>query len=174
MTLIVEDGTGLSNAESYISVSDATAYHAARGNSAWESIASDTIREQYLRKATQYLDSMYSARWRGSAINSTMSLDWPRAWVERDDYNGFVSGGQYYSYYDSDSVPQGIKDACCEAALAVISADLLAEQGQSVVREKVDVLEVQYSEFSSQRRRFPFIDSILRPFLVSGNKGVRV
>lgn len=32
MPLIVEDGTGLPDAEAYISVADADAYHDARGN----------------------------------------------------------------------------------------------------------------------------------------------
>jgi hypothetical protein len=35
MALIVEDGTGLANAESYVSVADATTYHANIGNTAW-------------------------------------------------------------------------------------------------------------------------------------------
>jgi hypothetical protein len=71
-------------------------------------------------------------------------------------------------------VPAAVKNAACEAALSSITAALLAEQGQSVVREKVDVLEVQYSEYSAQRRRFPVIDGLLRPFVMAGNKGTRV
>ena len=38
MALEVEDGTGKSTAESYISVADATTYHTARGNSTWNDI----------------------------------------------------------------------------------------------------------------------------------------
>lgn len=172
MTLIVEDGTGLSNAESYISVADATTYHANRGNTAWADLASDTIREQHLRKATAYLDQMYSRRWQGSVINATMSLDWPRAWVIREDFGGFVRGENYYNYYPSDEVPQEVKDATCEAALSSVAGLLLAEQGQGVIREKVGPLEVEYDRNSPQRRRFPIIDGLLAPLLKAAGVGI--
>ena len=44
MALIVEDGTGLANAESYVSVADATTYHTNYGNTAWTAIIRSTAR----------------------------------------------------------------------------------------------------------------------------------
>ena len=38
MSLIVEDGTGLAGAESYVSVTDADTYHDKRGNTAWATL----------------------------------------------------------------------------------------------------------------------------------------
>lgn len=36
--LIVEDGTGIANADSYVSVAEADAYHVAFGNDLWAAI----------------------------------------------------------------------------------------------------------------------------------------
>lgn len=54
MALIVEDGTGLADAESYLSVADADTYHADRNNEAWQDY-STAEKEAALRKATQYI-----------------------------------------------------------------------------------------------------------------------
>ena len=64
MALIVEDGTGVSGAESYISVVDADDYHTNHGNTSWGS-ADTTAKEIALRKASEYLDGKYGKRWLG-------------------------------------------------------------------------------------------------------------
>lgn len=171
---VVEDGTGLSTAVSYVSLNDADLYHSRRGNTAWTQLAVGN-KKAALVKAADYLLQLYTSQWKGVRINGTQALDWPRSEVEREDY-GISSAGYYgwLAYYPDDEVPSAVKNAACEAALYSITSALLAEQGQSVVREKVDVLEVEYSEYSAQRRRFPTIDGLLRPFVMAGNKGIRV
>ena len=108
MTLVVEDGTGKADAESYISVADATAYHAAMGNTAWAALASDTVREQLLRKATAYIGNMYAARWTGYRSTTSQALDLPRTYMTDTRKN--VCGAVYY--VDSNTVPQEVKNAC--------------------------------------------------------------
>lgn len=160
MALVVEDGTGKSNAESYISVADATTYHAARGNSAWAALASDTVREQLLRKATDYMLQAYREKWKGYRYVTDQALDWPRAWVYKEPfYQGAV--GTYPFLVDSDIVPTEVKNACAELALKASSATLMEDQEQLVVKEKVDVIEVEYSEFSPQGKRYKSIDATL-------------
>ena len=56
--LIVEDGTGLSNADSYASLAEANLYHANHGNVDWSDIDA-TTKEQLLRKATDYMVAQY-------------------------------------------------------------------------------------------------------------------
>ena len=51
MSLVVEDGTGKADAESYISVADADTYHSNRGNTDWAALTT-TEKEQLLRGAT--------------------------------------------------------------------------------------------------------------------------
>src|SRR4051794_18796289 len=115
MSLIVEDGTGLAGAESYISVVDATAYHAARGNTSWASLASDTVREQLLRKATAYMVQVYRAAWAGYRFSTTQALDWPRSYVPIPDALGGY--GSIPAYLAWTVVPNDVKNACAELAL---------------------------------------------------------
>lgn len=169
MALIVEDGTAKADAESYISVADATTYHANRGNAAWAALASDTIREQLLRKATDYMVQAYRLRWKGDRVSATQALDWPRNWVEYADYQFYTQNGAQkiggYLYYPANEVPQEVKRACAELALLANSSDLLGEQGQAVKREKIGPIETEYEAFSQQGRHFPAVKSLLGPFL---------
>jgi len=162
MALIVEDGTGKADAESYISVEDATAYHAARGNADWAALASNEVREQFLRKATAYMVQVYRDKWQGYRVFSSQALDWPRSCVVVD---------KVYTV-DSDIVPNEVKNACAEFALRASVAELAPDVEQRVKREKVDVLEVEYSEFSPQYPTYRAIDNMLAPFFGAGSSGV--
>jgi hypothetical protein len=161
MALVVETGTGSASAESYISVADASTYHTNRGNAAWAALASDTVREQCLRKATDYMEQAYRLRWLGYRHSETQALSWPRNEVERTDA-GYLN---YFSYYPDDEVPTEVKNACAELALKAASGELLPDLTQGVVREKVDVLEVEYDKYSPQSPRYTAIDRLLAQFL---------
>jgi hypothetical protein len=172
---IVEDGTGMDDAVSYVSTAAADQYHGRRGNTTWTALTCGQ-KKAALVKATAYMRQLYRMRWKGSLINSTQALDWPRQWVLIQDYepasiNGaVVLGGDYY--YPSNAVPQEVKDAACEAALGSVSGDLLAEQGQAVTSEQVGPLKVEYAAGSLQRRKFPAVDGLLAPLLKSSGVSV--
>ena len=106
MTLIVEDGTGKSDAESYVSVADCAAYADERGLSFAESPAPDA--EAALRRATAWLDGAYAGRWPGDRLNGrSQSLQWPRSLAY--DQDGLL--------IDDASVPAEVISATCEAAV---------------------------------------------------------
>ena len=160
MSIIVEDGTGLATAESYISVADASTYFTARGNTTWDALdegEATAAREAALRLATDYMTAVYRERWEGVRYTEDQVLCWPRAGVVRDSWS-----------VDIDEIPVEIKHACAELALKSASDDLQADLTQSVVREKVGVIEVEYNKNSPQAKRYPAIDSMLRSFLKSG------
>jgi hypothetical protein len=167
---VVEDGTGKSDALSYVTRAEADMYHSHRQNAAWLALTHGQ-KEAAMVKATGYISQKYRMRFKGDRVRSTQSLDWPRNYVEYTDYafvrqNGAqVIGG--FLFYPSDEVPKEIKDATCELALFAVSGSLFAEQGQSIKREKVDVLEIEYQDFTSAGRKFPSVDGILAPFLKS-------
>jgi len=162
MALVTEDGTGLATAESYISVADATTYFTARGVSTWDAIASDALREAYLRLATEYMLQMYRARWEGVRYTEDQALDWPRTGVVRDSWQ-----------VDIDEVPVEVQRACAELALKRSAAELAPDLTQAVVREKVDVIETEYDKYSPQYTRYRAIDAMLMPYLKAGD-GVSV
>lgn len=168
MTLIVEDGTGLAGAESYCSVAAATTYHADMGNAAWAALASDTVREQMLRRATVYMRQVYRQRWAGTRRHDAQALDWPRLQVPKLDF-GFA-----LNYYDPDSVPEDVANACAELALRASVASLLGDLGQQKVKTKVGPIETEYAAQSPQIKRYPAVDAMLAPYMARGGDSVRV
>lgn len=149
----------MATAESYISVADADTYHANLGNATWATLTT-TVKEQLLRKATNYMVQVYRLAWAGIRKNDTQSLDFPRYLVPKYD------NGAMYSYYDEDSVPKEVKDACCEFALRANSATLAPDLDRLTKREKVGVLEVEYDN----NKGLPYVqyravDNLLSPLL---------
>lgn len=171
MALVVEDGTGRADAESYCSVATANAYHLARGNAAWAALASDTLREQALRNATDYM-AVYRARLAGYRLSSLQALDWPRYMVPMKDAFLYPGG---ISYYPSNSVPVGVQNACAELALkAAAGTDLTPDLDPPVVREKVGPLETEYLPGTRQTTTFFAADLLLQPFLCGDGNSMKV
>jgi len=160
MTIIIEDGTGLANAESYVSVVDANTYHSKFGNDAWTDLDT-SVKEQLLRKATDYMVAQYRLQYAGYRRYSTQSLDWPRLYVPLIDS---LSANVFPQYVDFDIVPTTVKNACAELALKSYTAILMQDLTQGVIREKVDVIEVEYDKYSPQQTRYAQIDAMLSVF----------
>jgi hypothetical protein len=166
MALVVEDGTGLANAESYASVADADTRLAARGFALWDTM-SEAEKEQALRRSTDYMVQVYRNRWAGTRVTTTQALDWPRIDVPRLD----VAGS--YSEYPSDELPAEIVWACIDLAYKGAGGPLTPSAlGRKTVREKVDVIEVEYDKNAPQYPIYKDIDDALRMFLKSLGSGV--
>ena len=155
MTLIVENGTGLSTAESYISVADADARHTALGNTAWT--GDDATKEKALRRATQHMEGAYRQRWRGTRLLRAQALSWPRYGAEVDGWA-----------IESTVVPTEVANACADLAVKALTDELAADQTRAVIREKVGPIETEYSAYSSQATRYTAIDMTLAPFMKGG------
>lgn len=157
MTIIVEDGTGLNNAESYVSVAEFVLYHTNRGNSV-ATLPTATI-EILLRKATDYLSAQYRGKWLGYRSNSTQALDFPRTGIVTDE---FIT-------VESNQIPIELKNAQCELAARANDGALMQDETQKVKREKVDVIEVEYVESASVQTRYTQIDNMLSVLLSTTN-----
>lgn len=157
MALIVEDGTGLATAESYISVADADTRMTNLGNTNWTTLTA-TEKEQALRRATVYMEQAYRSRWSGYRNGDTQALSWPR--------NGVVI--DRYILVDDDVVPAAVADACADLAFRAAAGDLNADLERGVVRKKVGPLETEYDRASPQSVRYRSIDMMLAPYLMGG------
>ena len=144
MTLIVEDGSIVAGAESYISVANADTYHSNRGNTSWT--GTTAAKEAALRKSTDYMMQVYRQRWQGRRVDADQVLDWPRYSVVVDGFD-----------VDYDAVPTAVQNACAEFALRALSADLLADQTQGVLSKTVGPLSVDYDRTSPQSKRLSLI-----------------
>lgn len=118
MALVVEDGTGLSNAESYASVETADSVIAAFGASpSWAALATGT-KEQALRAATMWLDGTFSTRFSGIRLYQGQALEWPR---------GFASYATGMPM-SSTAVPTAVVRACCLAAAEHVTSSAFSQQ----------------------------------------------
>ena len=163
MALIVEDGSGLPNAESYISVADADAYFANRGNVVWSAIMDVPTKEQLLRSATDYMRQTFRLRWVGMRVTITQGLDWPRAWVTIIDApSGYRA---FPAYLPINVVPPEVRNACAELAIRALSAPLSPDLTTQVTRETVGPVTVDYQVGARQAPYFASVDALLAPWL---------
>jgi hypothetical protein len=165
MALVVEDGTGLADANSYISVADADTYHSDRGHTDWTAAAAEE-KEQALILATQYLDGRYRKRWKGYKSTTGQALSWPRLNVRDED--GYSLDG---------TIPARLTYATAEAALAQIKGTELSpelERGGQVRRERVGSLETEYSPGAPARTALTAVSDLLRGLIIGGSGAVRI
>lgn len=161
MALVVEDGTGLATAESYISVADADTRATAFGNTAWT--GTDADKEAALRRATAYLEQQYRSRWKGTRLMRAQALSWPR-------YGAIVDGWDI----PSTEVPTDVANACADLAVRALTATLTADETRAVVREKVGPIEVEYSPYSTASTRYVAVCDALAPFLTGSANCARL
>jgi len=107
MAITVENGSGLTDSDSYVSVADADAYIGTymRNSSDWSG-SSTAAREGYLKEATQILDVLYARRWAGTRLKELQALAFPREGAY--DHDGYT--------FDATIVPLKVKHATVELA----------------------------------------------------------
>ena len=154
MALIIEDGTGVDNANSYISVAEARSFASLRSLIL---PASDSAVEVLIIKAFDYLESL---DYKGNHANPPQSAEFPR----RDLYLQGVLFAQ-------NEIPNKLKQAQSQLTYEAVNTDLQPTgNGKEVIKEKVDVVEVQYSEkgINVARPTFTTVNSFLKDLLKSG------
>lgn len=161
MTIEVEDGTGKSNAVSYLSASDANTYHAARGNDAWSDEDTAT-QEQALIRATAALDSWLRGCWRGVKKTSTQALAWPRISAQ-----GSTTGVTDEDGYElsTAAVPLVVKQATAEVALIELTERFIQQsvsRDNTVSSESVGPISVSYRADAPTNKRYPHVEALLR------------
>ena len=149
MALIVEDGSVVTGADSYISVTDATTYfdnHSAP--TTWTS-SNTAKKEGALRYATTSVDGMFL--FTGEVFSLTQPLAWPRS--DATDYEDRTIA--------TNTVPQRVKDATCELALLHLTKPLNQnyDRGGETKIEEVGPIKVEYFSNASVE---PFIPMIVR------------
>lgn len=166
MSLITEDGSGVTGAESYINVSGADAYHDARGADDWF-LLTVTQKEQALRRATDFMMGRYRMRWKGGRVHPHQALDWPRQGVVTEDMGS--AAPPYYAFVISyQIVPLEVKNACAELALRAAAGPLLLDQQQKIIEETVGPITTKYDSDATALIQYTQIDETLKVYLGRG------
>lgn len=151
MALVVEDGTGLANATSFVSRADYIAFAAARG----VTIADEDATDVQLVKAMDYL---LTRCYRGDPKTGDQGLPFPR---RVENFDGTLA-------FPDDEVPAGMKRGQMFAALAVrdgVNLQPVSAGGAAVKREKVGPIETEYdTAMTYDAPSLPAVRSAIAPY----------
>lgn len=144
INFIVEDGTGLATATTYLSVAEL--------QQLWDNVGysysglSTVQLQQQMNKATEVIDGQYTSLWPGTRKTTTQALDWPR------ENAVYIDGTEIAN----DIVPPELKKAVSELVYAQQQGTVVQPTHTSrgtISREsvRVDVIEREttYTEYSS-------------------------
>jgi hypothetical protein len=167
MAFVVEDGTGLSTATSYVDVAFADVYADSFFSQAdyetW-SAEGDADKERYLNRASKYIDRTYI--FLGEKSSASQALQFPRDSLYDVDEE-LVSG-----------VPDVVKEAVClvsQRLMNGVSMDADMDRGGAIIREKIDTIDITYSSGASPYKKFVEIDNLLKASgLIQSNRNSTV
>lgn len=149
MALVIEDGSVVSGANSYITLEEYRAWANVRGITASDS---DTVLERYILRAMDYFEQL---QFIGNKANENQPLQWPRTEALIDGY-----------YADATEIPVNVKTAMYEAVK--VEADGYSEllnQERRTIREKIGDIEITYADNSENRTITPALTNALRKII---------
>lgn len=171
MSMIVEDGTGLANANSYGTTADYKQYWKDRGTTLTQA---GGVLETQLVRATDYIELVFAHRLKGEKeFPETQALSFPRTGIK--DRDGVEFSG----------VPEAIKRATFEYAKRIYDSSTLLpdpsvdSSGVKILskKEKVGPIseETTFSETSPilTRKPYPSADRYMIPFVTSTRGTIR-
>lgn len=163
-TFIVEDGSGVDNANAYLEVTEADQIIENYGNPSDWSSASTAEKQNAIREATRYLDLNYT--WDGYKVYEDQVLQWPRYEMYDEDDN----------YMAEDEVPLRVRQACAYLASKVVAGDTLIkdQQDEGAVKRTKDVIgpltkEREYVVGENPEKSYKIPDKLVDPFVLDGN-----
>lgn len=178
-TLVVEDGTGRSDANVYVSQADAVTYFATRAVTTGFAAATSPNQQTALVRAAQYMDAHFSGRWKGYRLQKAQAMAWPRVMSSPLQWSGTPFTLRSMSYLvDADGfpilsneVPQLVKNANCELANAfALGVDLTPGQTYPLYRSRKagDTEEVYANSYQPGKDNVLVnTDQMLEPLLIS-------
>lgn len=132
MAIIVEDGTIVANANSYVTEAELTAFMSARAIT----LSGTYTTEQLLILAMDYVESL---KYKGVQLRYDQALQWPRSDVYIDGW-----------YNDVDNIPTELKNGLMQTAVAIDAGNSPQQIApRKTIKEKVGDLEVQYATGSA-------------------------
>jgi hypothetical protein len=154
MALIIEDGTGKTDSQSYASEAELDSYASVRG------VTLSGVDTELLIKAMDYLEQQ---NFKGNKLTKEQALQWPR-------YDVWIDGFPV----DTDEIPVQLKEAQMEYALSIDGGvDPSATVDRAIKKERVSSIEVEYMDGASDTQYIKAAEQKLRK-LVKGGSGVVV
>ena len=166
MALVLEDGSGVTGANTYVSVSYVDSYCELMNYTSWTG-AADTPTETQNKESAIYRSMQFfeTLTYMGTKTAYTNPLSFPRDGI-------YMETGDLFP---NDEIPEDLKRAVSEGAYLEYSnsGSLFTTGGdvRRVKRKKIDVLETEY--FSSRNTvTYPKLKNMIKDFTLSGIKAV--
>ena len=159
MAIIVENGTGMPTANSFISLADAITYAALHGLTTFADAGDDEQQNIWLIRAAHYLRDEEMFPYRGTRLTLTQRLPFPRV--------GAVERGAAEAYA-SNVVPWRMADAQVELAeLLAQGIDLMPvlPRGGAIRRKTIGPLTTEWFDGAPATSTFRSMIGLLRPLL---------
>ena len=151
MAFKYEDGTGFDDATSGVDITYLDDYLTTRLIECCED--TQNIKEANLVKGTDYITPEYNSKLLGTKKVSTQRLLFPRV----DDDGVEINDDNY-------------KQAICILAIESFNLEdekLRVNADKRVTKEKLDVIEVEYDEYSSDTTKYNDVAMLMKPYLIS-------
>jgi hypothetical protein len=146
--VILEDGSGVPDANAYLDAAFAGSYFRGKALAAWNSVNAQA-QEDTIVIASEYIDIAFN--WKGERKIPGQGLSWPRAGVILDGF-------------DVEGVPAAVKKAVCEAAWLYLNGESLysADAGKEITSAGSDGISIHYARNEKAATRFEIINQLLR------------
>lgn len=157
MALIIEDGSGVEGANSYVTEAEFTTYLLERGIT----LVGPLNAEQLLIRAMDYIESL--SYW-GNRVSCEQTLSWPRYWVPIEDC----------CYFPGDTIPPSLKKAQMQVAASIdLGVDPLATIPRLISSVTVGPISITY-EKGSNAPIIRSVDAYLSRLVRVGSMSFRV
>ncbi|QZA70454.1 head-to-tail adaptor [Erwinia phage AH03] len=163
--IIVEDGTGKANSNSYVSIADLISFAALYQTE----LTDDDSTASLLIQAADYIESK---SYKGSKANSNQAMKWPRK-------EAYINCEDDEELYPSNSIPVEIKKAQLQCALAVsngVSLMPTVTAADYVLEETIGPITTKYADAAeyglSYAPNLPIVDSLLSCLTNSNRPGL--
>jgi hypothetical protein len=158
MALVVENGSVVSGANSYITASEFRDWAFDRGITIAES---DQAIERYILRAMDYFETL---NFIGNKANENQPLQWPRTEALIDGY-----------YADATEIPVQVQRALYETTKVEIDGySQYNTIDRRTIREKVGDIEVEYASNSESRIMTPALTASLAKIILGATSVSRV
>lgn len=159
MALIVEDGSLVASANSYVSLVDIKAYAVNRG----VTLGADSVIEAQSRKAIDYLEGKRS-EYQGNKITYNQALQFPRYNLYIDDFE-----------FPYDAIPNELKNAQCQLIIEQsLGVNILPTQSDPAVKsETIGPIKTEYAVNAGSlfEPHLLSVDLLLKPLFKTASSG---
>lgn len=169
MALIVEDGTGKTDAQSYVDLTYVNAYFAARAVGAWT--GTDSAKEAAIIRAMDYIETAWKFLGAKQYPGNPQALEWPRVGIY-DEQGAEIVG-----------IPERLKRAVAEYAVRALTSPLAPDPVNNQTgqvkrkREKLGPIEEETEYTGAPPANvvaYPAADILLRGLVVPrGGRAMR-